>query len=145
MAKGKKSKKRRSPRTISLISMGEAYGQMSILTRGVAGSSPVELITGATDLGYARQAVGPSSTLGYGGSTSMQAIGGASLSLGDIISQPEQAFGIMSSNIMANYIPMAAQSFYLSTGVKIGRRLLRRPINTVNRTFFKELGIGVRL
>jgi len=145
MARRKKSSRRRSPKTISLISTAEAYGQMSILTNGVLGSSPMQVITGATDLGYARQAVGPSSTLGYGGRTSMQAVGGASLSLGDIISQPEQAFGIMQQNVMANYIPMAAQSFYLSTGVKIGRRLLRRPINTVNRTVFKQLGIGVRL
>ena len=145
MARRKKSTRRRSPKTVSLITLAESYGQASILTNGVLGSSPMQFITGATDLGMQRQAVG-GGALGYGAaSTAMVSVGGGSLSLGDIVSQPEQAFGIMQQNVMNNYIPMAAQSFYLSTGVKIGRRLLRRPINQVNRTVFKQLGLGVRL
>ena len=145
MARRKKSTRRRSPKTVSLITLAESYGQASILTNGVLGSTPMQFITGATDLGMARQAVG-GGALGYGAaSTAMVSVGGGSLSLGDIVSQPEQAFGIMQQNVMNNYIPMAAQSFYLSTGVKIGRRLLRRPINQVNRTVFKQLGLGVRL
>mgnify|MGYP003679056169 CR=1 FL=1 len=145
MARRKKSTRRRSPKTVSLITLAESYGQASILTNGVLGSTPMQFITGATDLGMAPQAVG-GGALGYGAaSTAMVSVGGGSLSLGDIVSQPEQAFGIMQQNVMNNYIPMAAQSFYLSTGVKIGRRLLRRPINQVNRTVFKQLGLGVRL
>ena len=146
MARKSKPKRRRSPKTISLISMAESYGYASILLRGTMNSSPVQFITGKADLGYARTGGSVPGTVDYmtGGST-MQAVGGGSLSLGDLVSQPEQAFGIISSNVMSNYIPMMTQSLYLSAGTRIFKRLLRRPISNVNRTFMKELGLGVRL
>ena len=109
-------------------------------SNGILGNSPVGVITGATDLGY-QSVTDP----GLRGATSMVSVGGGSLSLGDIVSAPDQAFGIMQSNAMNNWQSMIVQSAGINIGFRLGKRLLRRPISSVNRTIFKQLGLGVRL
>lgn len=143
MARRKKSARRRSPKTTSLLNVAEAYAQANVLTSGALGSSPVGFVMGATDLGMQRQSVG-GGFLGNAG-TSMVAVGGGSISLGDIVSQPDQAFGIIQSNVMNNWQGMIVQSAGINIGFRLGKRLLRRPISSVNRNIFKQLGIGVRL
>ena len=66
-------------------------------------------------------------------------------SLGDIVSSPDQAFGIVQNNFMNNYQQMAVQSIGVGIGFKLGKRLLRRPISNVNRNIFKPLGAGFKL
>jgi hypothetical protein len=75
----------------------------------------------------------------------MVAVGGGAISLGDIVSAPDQAFGIVQSNFMNNYQQMAVQSIGVGIGFKLGKRLLRRPISNVNRNIFKPLGAGFKL
>jgi len=142
MARRKKSSRRRTPKTTSLLNLAESYAYASVLTQGALGTSPVGFVTGQTDLGYtkSRDSVGGTYT-----GTQMISVGGGAISLGDIVSQPEQAFGIIQSNVMNNYIPMIGQSLGIRIGFKLGKRLLRQPINNVNRVIFKQLGAGFRL
>jgi len=144
MARRKKSTRRRSPKTTSLLNVAEAYAQANVLTSGALGTTPVGFVMGATDLGMQRQASIGGGYLGSA-STSMQAVGGGAISLGDIVSQPDQAFGIIQSNVMGNWQEMIVQSAGINIGFRLGKRLLRRPISSVNRNIFKQLGIGVRL
>ncbi len=140
MARRKKASRRRSPRSVSLLNVAESYAYANILTSGLMGTSPVGFVTGATDLGYK---AAPS--LGIGRDAGMIQVGAGAISLGDIVSSPDQAFGIVQSNFMNNYQQMAVQSIGVGIGFKLGKRLLRRPISNVNRNIFKPLGAGFKL
>jgi hypothetical protein len=73
------------------------------------------------------------------------AVGGGAISLGDIVSAPDQAFGIVQNNFMNNYQAMAIQSIGIGLSFRLGKRLLRRPLSNVNRNIFKPLGAGFKL
>ena len=142
MARRKKSARRRSPKTTSLLNVAEAYAQANVLTSGALGTSPVGFVMGATDLGM--KSVSSYNQLG-GNMMINESVGGGAISLGDIVSRPDQAFGIIQSNVMSNWQGMIVQSAGINIGFRLGKRLLRRPISSVNRNIFKQLGIGVRL
>ena len=141
MARRKKASRRRSPRSVSLLNVAESYAYANILTSGLMGTSPVGFVTGATDLGYKMTSVG----IGMRPEQSLSVVGSEAISLGDIVSAPDQAFGIVQSNFMNNYQQMAVQSIGVGIGFKLGKRLLRRPISNVNRNIFKPLGAGFKL
>tara|TARA_R110000787_G_scaffold70102_4_gene155845 strand:+ start:314 stop:745 length:432 start_codon:yes stop_codon:yes gene_type:complete len=143
MARRKKASRRRRSTAVSLLNVAESYAYANILTGGLMGTTPVGFVTGATDLGFQSQSLG-AGQLGRG-QTTMVAVGGGQISLGDIVSQPDQAFGIVQSNFMNNYQSMAVQSIGVGIGFKLGKRLLRRPISNVNRNIFKPLGAGFKL
>ncbi len=143
MARRKKSARRRSPKTTSLLNVAEAYAQANVLTSGALGTSPVGFVMGATDLGFKSEGLG-AGALGRG-QTTMVSVGDGSISLGDIVSQPDQAFGIIQSNVMNNWQGMIVQSAGINIGFRLGKKLLRRPISSVTRNIFKQLGLGVRL
>ena len=44
MARRKKAKRRRSPKTISLLNIAESYAYASVLTSGVMGNSPIGVL-----------------------------------------------------------------------------------------------------
>ena len=67
------------------------------------------------------------------------------LSLTEIVTNPAAAFSGMQMNFMSNYQNMAVQAISINLGFKLGKRLLRKPINTVNRELIKPLGLGVAL
>jgi hypothetical protein len=46
---------------------------------------------------------------------------------------------------MNNWQGMIVQSAGINIGFRLGKKLLRRPISSVNRNIFKQLGLGVRL
>jgi hypothetical protein len=144
MAARKAKPKRRRSRAISLLNGLEAYTYASILSQGVAGTTPLGMITGAEDLEATQRATGYSMQTGL---IYTDVISGAEvISLRDIIAQPGLALGQMTSNLQANLIPMAVQS--LTTGVmfRFGKRLLRRPISNINRNIMKPLlGAGIKL
>jgi hypothetical protein len=52
MARRKKSARRRSPKTTSLLNVAEAYAQANVLTMGALNTTPVGFVMGATDLGF---------------------------------------------------------------------------------------------
>ena len=141
MARRKKASRRRSPRAVSLLNVAESYAYANVLTSGLMGTTPVGFVTGATDLGMKMV---PDRVGGYD-TSSMVMTGGDSLSLGDIVSSPEMAFNVMQTNAMNNWQSMIVQSAGINIGFRLGKRLLRRPISSVNRQIFKPLGAGFKL
>jgi len=131
-----KSKRRRSPKQFSLLNAAEAYAYASILSAGVFGNSPWGFVTDQSDI--------TQSTDSYG--TSMMAYTGAnSLSLTELVTHPDVAFGQMQSNVMSNYQAMAVASITTGVGFKLFKKLMRRPISNVNRNIMKPLGVGIKL
>lgn len=145
MARRKKKGSRRK-KTFSVLNALEAYVYATILTEGVAGTSPWGFITGATDLGWQRT----SGNLGAGelgrGSQALQITGAGEISIGDLMKEPSMALDTMASNFQSNLIPMAVAAFGTSITFRIGKKLLRRPIANINRNIVKPaLGAGIRL
>ena len=133
-----KSRRRRSPKTISLYNMAVAYGNLAILTEGTLGTSPYGAITGTADLGYKSIA-----DAGLGAS-SMVLSGAGVISLGDILQEPSLAMNTIMANAQANAVPMAIGAITFNTGAKIFRKVMRKPFAEANK-FIKPLGLGVRL
>lgn len=134
----KKSKRRRGPKTFSLYNAAVSYLNLSILTEGIMGTSPVGVVTGATDIGY--KTVSDSRL----GTTSMTLTGATEISLGDILNQPGLAANQMMANAQSNMIPMAISAITLNAGAKIFRRVMRQPFNKAN-ALIRPLALGVRL
>jgi len=132
MARRKKSRRRRSPKTISLLNIAESYAYASVLTGGVLANSPI----GA--LGFDGSAGGA----GYGMTTTN---GAGAMTLSSIVSDPGTSFDAMSANFMANYQAMAVSAIGIGITFKFAKKLLRKPIANVNRNLLKPIGIGVRL
>lgn len=141
MARRRTKTKRRRSRAISALNLLESYTYANILSQGLAGTSPIGMVTGATDLGTSTQY-----SYGAGGLMQSQVVSGAEvISLGDIISQPGLAVNAMQSNFMSNYQAMAIQAFGTRLAFRFGKRLLRQPIANVNRNIMKPLGVGIKL
>lgn len=140
----KKSKPRRSPRSFSVLNALESLTYAQILAQGTTGGGVWDFFTGAGDLKYSSggsQMFG-SISVDTPGSWS----GTSQISLNDMMMQPGQAVSVMANNFQSNLVPMAAQAFGVSVGFKIGRRLLRAPINNINRNLVRPaLGRGIRL
>jgi len=132
MARRRKAKRRRSPKTISLLNIAESYAYASILTGGVLANSPVGV------LGF--DGSGAAGGAGYGMTTTNGA-----MTLSSIVSDPGSSFDSMSANFMANYQAMAVSAIGIGITFKFAKKLLRKPISNVNRNLMKPLGIGVRL
>jgi len=132
MARRKKAKRRRSPKTISLLNIAESYAYASVLTGGVLANSPVGV------LGF--DGSGAAGGAGYGMTTTNGA-----MTLSSIVSDPGSSFDSMSANFMANYQAMAVSAIGIGITFKFAKKLLRKPIANVNRNLMKPLGIGVRL
>ena len=143
MARRRTKPKRRRSRAISALNLLESYTYASILSEGLAGTSPIGMVTGATDLGQSLSTSGsPFSNANYG----QLVVSGANvISLGDIINEPGLAVNALQSNFMSNYQTMAVQAFGTRLAFKFGKRLLRQPINNINRNIMKPLGVGIKL
>ncbi len=144
MARKKKRSRRRS--SFSVLNALEAYVYATILTEGVAGTSPIGLLTGDTDL---KMSPGSTVTDSWHGTQQLTAgtwSGQGEISLGDILSEPNMALSTMSANFQNNLAPMAIAAFTTSITFRVGKRLLRRPISNINRNIIKPaLGAGIRL
>jgi hypothetical protein len=136
----KKTKRRRSRKSFSVLNALEAYVYATILSEGIAGTSPWGLITGATDISQRSVYTGSVAT----SETSWQGTG--EISLGDIMSQPTVALDTMAANFQSNLAPMAIAAFTTSMAFRVGKRVLRRPISNINRNIMKPaLGAGIKL
>jgi len=133
-----KSRRRRSPKTMSLYNMAVAYGNLAILTEGTLGTSPYGAVTGGADLGYKSI-----SDAGLG-TASMTLSGAGVISLGDILTEPSLAMNTIMANARSNAVPMAIGAITFNTGAKIFRKVMRKPFAEANK-FIKPLGLGVRL
>jgi len=135
-------KKKRSYRrkTFSILNAVEAFIYAEILMRGTTGSGVLGFFTGEGDIG-----IGPGETIG-GITTYSQPVGVGEISLNDLMVNPGLAIATVSQNMKSNLIPMAFASFATSISFRIGRRLLRRPLASINRSIVKPaLGAGIRL
>ena len=140
MARRRTKKKVRRSRGISLINALESYTYASILSQGVAGTSPWGMLTGEGDLAVSSVSEGMG-TLSYDVVT-----GGDVISLADITRNPGLALSQMGKNLQANIVPMAVASLVTGVSFRFGKRLLRRPIGNINRNLVKPmLGAGIRL
>ncbi len=129
MARRKATRRRRSPRTRSLYSMAVGYGNLAILTQGIAGTSPYGMITGAADTFSASGAY---------------LTGGAAVTLSDLLQNPSSAFATMQSNASSNAAQMMVQAITFNAGAKIFRKVMSRPFREANRVI-RPLGLGVAL
>jgi len=125
---------------MSLINIAESYAYATILTEGLMGTSPVGVITGASDIKAIQSSASRSLVSDYSTYSGTEEI-----SLADLVASPDVAFSQINSNMMSNWQAMAIQSFGVGLTFKFGKKLLKRPIANVNRTIFKELGMGVKL
>lgn len=140
----KKKGKRRRAKNFSILNAVEALAYGSLITEGVAGTSLTGFLFGDTNLGMNTTTVGDS---WHGTQTlSTNLVGAGEISLGDIVSEPSLAISQMTSNFQNNILPMALGAFGISVTFRVGRRLLRRPISSVNRNLIAPaLGAGIRL
>jgi len=139
MAK-RKGTRRRPRKTFSILNALEAgiYGE--ILMRGSTGSGLVSFFTGEGDIG-----IGPGETIG-GITTYSQPVGVGEISLSDMMQNPSLALATVASNFKSNLLPMSLAAFTTSVSFRIGRRLLSRPLSSINRNLVKPvLGAGIRL
>jgi len=130
-----KTKRRSGPKAMSVINAMEAYAYANLLSQGLAGTSPYNFLTGSPDIGYST----------VSGSTEMTLIGAEQISLSELVTSPDLAFGAMQTNFANNYQAMAIQAATIGISFRLGKKLLRRPISSVNRNIMKPLGIGIKL
>jgi|TARA_R110000824_G_scaffold346007_2_gene532763 hypothetical protein len=135
-----KAKRRRGPKMMSLINIAESYAYATILTEGLMGTSPVGVITGASDIKAIQSSASRSLVSDYSTYSGTEEI-----SLADLVASPDVAFSQINSNMMSNWQAMAIQSLTVGLTFKFGKKLLRRPVANVNRNIFKPLGMGVKL
>lgn len=126
------------------MNMLESYTYASILSSGIANTTPLGMITGSADLVPAPATGGIANLVSNYGQFGQDVI-----SLGDIIQNPGLSVALMTQNAKSNILPMAFQSFATAITFRLGRRLLRRPISNVNRNImapiFGKGASGVRL
>jgi hypothetical protein len=150
MAKKKGKGRRRKP-AFSILNALEAYTYATIMTEGIAGTSPFGLILGDTDLGMSQSTTGLGAAGSWDSMRGSQQLGSTmtgagEISLGDMMKEPGLALGQMQSNFRSNIVPMALAAFTVRIGFKFGKRALRGPISSVNRNIVKPaLGAGIRL
>lgn len=141
----KKKTRRRRDTSIRLLNVLEAYTYATILSEGIMGNSPWGFVTGEQDLQQRSMLTGTAAqaqdTLSWEGG----AASAGGISLRDLAQHPGQALSEMAAMFNANMTNMAIQGIFVGASFKFGRRLLRRQINTVNRSIFKPLGMGVKL
>ena len=110
------------------------------MTEGIAGTSPWGFITGEQDLVH-----NTVSDSWRTGDDLVWSNPDNAISLKDLAKEPGEALSRMTTSFGANIGDMAIQGVFVGATFKIGRRLLRKQINTVNRSIFKPLGMGVKL
>ena len=139
----KKTKRRRKP-AFSILNAIEALAYTSLITEGIANTSLTGFLFGDTDLGMTTMNTSDS----WRGSQTLstQLTGQGQISLGDLVTEPSLAIQQMTSNFQSNILPMALGAFGISVSFRVGKRLLRKPISSVNKNLIKPaLGAGIRL
>ena len=132
MARRTTKRKTRRRRGTNLLSMLEAVTYGSIMTEGLFGTNIVNFV-----LGSMNPETGKYSHSGI--------VYGKGISIRELISDPASA-GMVAQNLQDNALDMAMKSFVAGASFKIGKKLLARPIRSVNANLLKPvLGSSVRL
>ena len=139
MAKGKKKRSYRRP-SFSILNAVEAWIYGEILMQGTTGSGILSFFTGAGDIGY-----GAGETIG-GIYIQGEVVGAGQISLADLMTNPSLAVATLANNFKQNLLPMSLAAFTTSVTFRVGRRLLRRPLSSIQRNLIKPaLGAGIRI
>ena len=136
-AKAKRKTRRRMP-SFSLINAFESYIYADILMRGATGTGPYGFLTGEGDLKVQQNYPG----------AEMTTYGANEISLRDILQEPGTAFSTISANLRTPGVVqnMFISSLLTSASFRVGKYMLRKPINNVNRNIVRPLfGKAVRL
>lgn len=141
--RGTKKRRRRTPKTTSLINCLEGYTYLSIITEGTMGTSPYGFVTG--DKNLTETPYKGNAQIGYADAGGMIVRGDDEISLKDLASEPSLAITKISSNAQTNLIPMIVQTAFTNVGFTLFKKGLRKPIARVNSQIFRPLGLGVRL
>jgi len=142
----RKTKRRRSRRSFSILGALESLAYATILTEGIAGTSPWGFISGDADLKGSFQGQFLQMSTGENGGGTSEVSGHEEISLSDLATNPGTALTAMGMNFTNNLIPMAIAGFSTSVAFKVGKRLLRKPISSINSNIIRPaLGAGVRL
>ena len=143
MARRRKAKRRRGPKTWSLYDAAVSYGNLSILTQGLLGSGPAEAVLGDYDVGY-KSTTAPSDS--WRGTQTLETtmVGGDQISLQDIMYAPQMSFDIIMGNAKTNRVPMMLAGVTFNFGAKVFRKVMRKQFASANR-MIKPLGLGVRV
>lgn len=146
MAKGKTTRRRRRSQPFRILDAIEALAYGQIISVGLTGGGLYEFITGKQDLAYKQQSTVYDSGLGVTSMTGRDLTGQDIISLKDMVAEPTIAITQITQNFADNIIPMATAGLVTGVTFNIGRRVLRRPINTFNNKLMKPLlGAGVKL
>jgi len=149
MARKKRATRRR--KSFSILNALESITYAEILSRGVTGTGVFGFISGNTDLGQNLVRTPSSNAMGsvsgqMSYTSELVTMGANEISLGDLLSEPSLAIGTMADNLSSNIVPMAVGAATTAITFNVGRRLLRKPINNINRNLMKPLlGAGIRL
>lgn len=140
--RSRKKSPRRRQAGIKLLNVLESYTYASILSQGIAGASPFGVLTGAGDI-ESYSAVDrnflASGRMTTGGEIMGLRAGAQVVSLADIIQKPGDSLAVMTGNARNNLIPMAVQSFVFGFGFRLAKRMLRRPVNNINRNIMAPI------
>jgi hypothetical protein len=144
----RKKTRRRRTRNFSVLGAVESYAYTSILTQGLFNNSPLNFLTGQDNLN-------PSSTWQFDSVSSAAmsnpttfgaAIGADKITLRELLDDPGFVAATVVGRAQANMIPMAISAATVSIGMRLFKRVLRRPLSNIQRNLVKPaLGAGVRL
>jgi len=146
--RGRRKTRRRRTRSFSILGAIESYAYASILTEGLFSATPTEFILAPGNLTEASSKLTPAQTSSFFQSNpDLGAVYGANpLSLRDIMQDPGFAANAILGRGQANLVNMAMQAATVSVGMRLFKRLLRRPLSNIQRNLVKPaLGAGVRL
>tara|TARA_R110002124_G_scaffold79053_1_gene210510 strand:+ start:379 stop:792 length:414 start_codon:yes stop_codon:yes gene_type:complete len=131
-----KRKAPRRSRAVSALNVLESYMYANIMTQSFAGTSVLGLFTSGSDIRAPLASYGGDATFVNADST---------VSLAEIISQPDLALQALSANAMANWKYAVGATMVTGISFRLGKKLLRRPISNINRNIMKPLGVGIKL
>lgn len=113
-------RRRRSPKSISILNIGEALVQANILTSQFLGTTALGFVFDAPDE--------------------------PGISLPDIVQNPKKLQDKLEMTVNAsNILDTAVKSALTSITFRFFKRALRKPVGQFNSQIMKPLGIGVRL
>jgi hypothetical protein len=135
----RKARRRRSPKSIKILNVAEAYLQGSYLTQLAFKTNPISFFLGGGaggSTGFGHLAAG-----GVPGFVS-----GGGIGITELVRDPS-VFGQIMTNVSnpTRVVETAIKSAVTNAGFRMAKRALRRPINSFNRQIARPLGLGVTL
>ena len=144
MARRRTKAKRRRSRSISVLNLAQTYLYANVLTQGAMSGSPYAVITGEDDVPASATNTTSIYNSAFGGQYASDSWA-SPISLRDLINNPNASIAAIQGNVARNLVPMMIQSAMIGVSFKLGRRLLRQPINATNRGLKMALGAGIKL